>query len=111
MKASRVVVLTSLWEGLPRVIPQAKAAGRPVVATAVDGSPEAIRDGVDGYLCAPGDISAMTDRVLALLRNPDLARKMGEEGTRSVREFDRDAMVRMQEELYERLLAEKGLNV
>jgi len=109
MKSSRVVVLTSRWEGLPKVIPQAKAAGRPVVATAVDGSVEAIRDGVDGYLCMPGDVDSMADRVIRLLKDPELADRMGREGNRVVDEFDQDTMVRKQEELYERLLKEKGI--
>ena len=70
MKGSSVFVLTSGWEGLPRVIPQAKAAGRPVVATAVDGSAEAVRDGVDGYLCQAGDIRCLADRVVEILKDP-----------------------------------------
>ena len=111
MKSSRVVVLTSRWEGLPRVIPQAKAVGRPVVATAVDGSVEAIRDGVDGYLCLPGDVDSMADRVVRLLKDQDLADRMGREGNRVVDEFDQDTMVRKQEELYERLLKEKGYSL
>ena len=109
MKSSRVVVLTSRWEGLPRVIPQAKAAARPVVATAVDGSVEAIREGVDGYLCSPGDVDSMAQRVIRLLKDQDLACRMGREGNRVVDEWDQDQMVRKQEELYERLLKEKGL--
>jgi len=109
MKSSRVVVLTSRWEGLPRVIPQAKAASRPVVATAVDGSVEAIREGVDGYLCSPGDVDSMADRVVRLLKDQDLAHRMGREGNRVVDQWDQDRMVRKQEELYERLLKEKGL--
>ncbi len=109
MKAGDVVILTSRWEGLPRVIPQAKAAGRPVVATAVDGSVEAIVDGVDGYLCPPGDVRALADRLLALLSDPAAARRMGEAGSRSVDEFDRDVMIKKQEDLYIRLLDEKGL--
>jgi len=111
MKSSRVVVLTSRWEGLPRVIPQAKAAGRPVVATAVDGSVEAIRHGVDGYLCRTGDVADMADRVVGLLRDPGLARSMGEEGERVVDEWDQDTMVKKQEELYARLLLEKGTTI
>lgn len=109
MKSSRVVVLTSRWEGLPRVIPQAKAVGRPVVATAVDGSVEAIREGIDGYLCQAGDVGSLVDRVVRLLKDPDLADRMGREGNRVVGEFDQDTMVRKQEDLYERLLKEKGL--
>ena len=55
----RVSVLTSLWEGLPRVLPQAMAAGVPVVATRVDGSPEAVRDGETGFLVPPEDPEAL----------------------------------------------------
>jgi glycosyltransferase involved in cell wall biosynthesis len=110
MKRSQVVVLTSLWEGLPRVIPQAMAAGRPMVANAVDGSAEAIRDGVDGYLCQPGDVKTMADRVCELLLDPEKAEAMGEAGKVAAVEFDQDVMVRQQEELYEKLLTEKGLH-
>ena len=109
MKNSQVVVLTSKWEGLPRVIPQAKAAGRPVVANAVDGSVEAIRDGIDGFLCPPGDVDFMAQKVIRLLKDPDLADGMGREGNQLVQEWDQDVMVRKQEELYERLLKEKRL--
>lgn len=109
MKSSRGVVLTSLWEGLPRVIPQAKAAGRPVVATAVDGSREALRDGEDGYLCPPGDVRAISRRILSLIEDPHRAREMGQAGSRTVDEFDRRTMVRQQQDLYRRLLASKGI--
>jgi len=111
MRTSHVVVLTSLWEGLPRVIPQAKASGRPVVATAVDGSREALREGEDGYLCAPGDVRAISRRILTLIDDPDRARKMGEAGSLTVDEFDRDTMVREQEDLYRRLLEAKGVTL
>jgi glycosyltransferase involved in cell wall biosynthesis len=111
MKSSRVVVLTSLWEGLPRVIPQAKASGRPVVVTAVDGSREAVREGEDGYLCSPGDVNRMSERILTLINDPGRARKMGEAGSRTVDEFNRDTMVRQQEDLYRRLLEAKRIMV
>ncbi len=99
-----ILVLTSLWEGLPRVFPQAMAAGVPIVATCVDGAPEAVREGLNGYLLPPRDIKGLAEKVIYLLRHPDLARKMGQEGTRLVGEFDIDDMVRQQEELYLTLL-------
>ncbi len=108
MKRSQVVVLTSLWEGLPRVIPQSMAAGRPIVANAVDGSAEAIHDGVDGYLCQPGDVQTMADKVCELLLDPEKAKAMGEAGKVAAVEFDQDVMVRQQEELYEKLLADSS---
>jgi glycosyltransferase involved in cell wall biosynthesis len=100
-----VLVLSSRWEGLPRVLPQAMAAGVPVVATAVDGSPEAVWDGATGYLVARDALRDMAEKVVHLLRNPDLARRMGRQATGLVTEFDARTMVRRQEALYDTLLA------
>jgi glycosyltransferase involved in cell wall biosynthesis len=98
-----VFALTSLWEGLPRAIPEAMASGLPVVATRVDGIPEAVTDGVTGYLAAPHDVETLADRVVFLLEHPSEARRMGEEGRSRVGEFDIDDMVRRQEDLYHEL--------
>lgn len=102
-----VLVLTSLWEGLPRVLPQAMAVGVPAVVTEVDGSPEAIVDGVNGFLVRPKDVETMAQRIIQLIRDPDLRRKMGEEGRKRVGEFDIREMVRKQEEFYSELLETK----
>ena len=104
MDACDVVVLTSLHEGLPRVIPEAMACARPVVATAVDGTPEAVSDGVTGYLVPPRDAGQAAGRIVQLLRDPAAAQRMGGAGARRVTEFDIVAMVRRQEELYLDLL-------
>ena len=101
-----VLVLTSLWEGLPRVFPQAMAAGRPVVAYRVDSAPEAVTEGVTGHLVAPGDFAGAAARIAGLLVDPALARRMGAAGRERVGEFDADLMVRTQEELYCRLWSE-----
>lgn len=99
-----VFLLTSLWEGLPRVLPQAMSAGKPAVATAVDGSPEAVKDGENGYICEPRDVEGMAEKVVYLLKNPAIAREMGEKGRQRVDEWDIDLMVRQQEELYDALI-------
>jgi glycosyltransferase involved in cell wall biosynthesis len=105
MRCLDVFVLTSLWEGLPRVYLEALASGVPVVGTRVDGVPEVVRDGVNGYLLAPEDVQGLAERVLALLANPTLAADMGKRGESLPPEFDIHDMVRRQEEEYERLLA------
>lgn len=107
LKAFDVFLLTSRWEGLPRVVPQALLAGVPVVATAADGTREIVDDGVDGFLAPPGDVSALAARVSGLLSgrerlDPAFKRE------RLLREFDRGEMVRAQERLYAELLAAKG---
>lgn len=109
MPCLTVFALTSRWEGLPRVYLEALAAGVPVVGTRVDGAAEVVRDGHNGYLVEPGDLTAMAERVLGLLNAPELARDMGQQGRALPAEFDIRAMVRQQEHEYERLLAvEKG---
>ncbi len=104
MAALDVAVLTSLWEGLPRVVPEAIAAARPVVATAVDGTAEILRDGDNAFVAAPGDRAALAERVLRLLGDPALGVEMVARATPLLDEFDIDAMVRAQADLYRRLL-------
>jgi glycosyltransferase involved in cell wall biosynthesis len=101
-----VLVLTSLWEGLPRVFPQAMAAGRPIVAYRVDSAKEAVEDGVSGYLVNPGDFKSVAERVTALLADPQLAHRIGAAGRARVAAFDADLMVSQQQELYQRLWSE-----
>lgn len=107
MHACDVFLLTSLWEGLPKVLPQAMAAGRPIVATAVDGTPEAVKDGVNGFLSRPHDISLMSEKLALLLKDRGLAARMGAAGAGMAAVFDESEMMRRVEGLYERLLARK----
>jgi glycosyltransferase involved in cell wall biosynthesis len=81
-----VVVLPSFTEGMPNVALEASAAGVPVVATAVGGTPEAVADGETGYLVPPGDPTALVDRILALLRDVPTRRRMGAAGRRRMRD-------------------------
>lgn len=104
MNLCQVVALTSRWEGLPRVCPQAMAAGIPLVATRVDGIPEALHHGENGFLVEPGQIQEMADHLIFLLSQPEIAKRMGRAGQDLVDEFDIHHMVTQQEVLYERLL-------
>ncbi|MBN1977594.1 MAG: glycosyltransferase family 4 protein [Anaerolineae bacterium] len=98
--------LSSLWEGLPRVLPQAMAAGLPVVATAVDGNAEAVEDGVNGLLTPPGDPAALASALLRLLDDPALAARLGAAGRERAEEFGARKMVDDIAALYETLLAD-----
>ena len=75
--AADVVTLTSSRESLPNAVLEGMALGRVVVATAVAGVPEIVRDGVTGYLCASGDATALAARYDELLRDPGRADAMG----------------------------------
>lgn len=87
-------VLPSLWEGLPMAVLEAMAAGLPVVASAVDGTPEAVEDGVTGYLVPPEDPAALADRLLTVASNEGHRHEMGEAGRRvAASRFGVDRMV------------------
>jgi glycosyltransferase involved in cell wall biosynthesis len=107
LRAFDVFLLTSRWEGLPKVVPQALLSGVPVVATAVDGTREIVDDGQDGFLCSPGDVAGLADRVVRVLSGSS-GIDPGIKRDRLLREFDQEEMVRAQERLYAELLAEKG---
>jgi glycosyltransferase involved in cell wall biosynthesis len=105
MAAMDIFLLTSLWEGLPRVIPQAMSMGLPVIANRADGTLEAIQQGETGYLCSPGDIRQMADFCLDLVEHPEKRQAMGMKGRLIARqEFDLQQMIRQIEELYEEIL-------
>ncbi len=103
-----VVTLTSRFEGLPRVLVEARCAGVPVVAMAVDGVVEVVQEGVNGFLVPPGDVVTMAERVAFLLAHPELARTMGAAGTQGLEEFSVERMVRDQEVLYRTLWTQRA---
>jgi glycosyltransferase involved in cell wall biosynthesis len=104
----RVSVLTSKSEGLPNVVLESMAAGRPVIATAVGGIPELIEDGVTGFLVPPEDPMSLAERIVCLLKEPSLARSMGERGRQKVEgEFTIERMVGQFHGLYRDLLGER----
>jgi glycosyltransferase involved in cell wall biosynthesis len=84
LAASDVMLLASRHEGLPRVVLQAMAAKKPVVATAVNGTPEAVKNAVTGFLAPAQDIGFMVESLLKILSNPALGRKMGQAGQRAL---------------------------
>jgi glycosyltransferase involved in cell wall biosynthesis len=84
MAALDVFVLTSVSEGLPLVVLEAMAMERPVVATAVNGVPEIVDDGVTGRLVEPGDAEALSRAVLDTLASGERAQAMGKAGRRRV---------------------------
>lgn len=72
-----IYVHTSSYEGVPRVLFEASAAGLPLVGMNVIGVDEVIEDGVNGYLLPDGDIEGMAGRIVELLHDPELAHSIG----------------------------------
>ncbi len=83
-RESDILVLTSDWEGTPNVVLEAMASGLPVVATAVGGVPEIVRDGITGFLVSPDDTKSTTDRLLELVCNASLREEMGRAARKDV---------------------------
>jgi glycosyltransferase involved in cell wall biosynthesis len=101
-------VLSSIYEGLPRVVPQAMALALPVVATACNGTPEAVWEGETGFLTPPGDPAAMSRGMMQLIADPARARAMGAAGARRVTEFSAAHMVAQLAALYAELTGGQG---
>ena len=100
LAATTISVLTSRHEGLPCSVVESLAAGVPVVATAVDGTVEVVRSENNGLLVPAGDIAALARSVDRLLTDPVLRERMAAAAREGLEEFDRDLMVRQQEDLY-----------
>ena len=95
-------------EGLSNAILEAMASRLPVVATAVGGTPELVRDGVNGLLVPPGSPGALARRMSEALADGSRGRRMGERGRRIVeREFDLAQMRLGYDALYDELAAFK----
>lgn len=80
LAACDIVVVPSVIEAFGLVTVEAMACGKPVVGSNVGGIPEVIKDGVTGYLVEPRDPEDIAEKIVYLLENKDLAKKMGENG-------------------------------
>jgi glycosyltransferase involved in cell wall biosynthesis len=108
--AADVSVVPSVWEEpFAYVLQESMAAARPVVASAVGGTPEIVEDGVSGFLVEPCRADLLAEAISQLLADPDLRRSMGEKGRQRIeRDFTVERMARDYEELYRSLLSPRG---
>jgi glycosyltransferase involved in cell wall biosynthesis len=95
MRAADIIAYaTREGEGIPRALLEGMACGKPVVATEVAGIPEAVIDGVTGFVVKPRDIAALADRLSILLVDDTLRREMGLKARRHVEaEFNYDTVI------------------
>lgn len=104
LRQATLLVLPSYIEAMPMSVLEAMAAGVPVVASRVGGVPDMIRDGVDGLLCAPGDVSGLVYAIETLLANPARAQRMGAAAAaRAQACFDAETVVAQLEQIYREL--------
>lgn len=101
---SDITVLPSLYEGLPLVAIESLAAGCPVVATAVDGTPEVVVHGKTGFCVPAGDANALASAICDLLVSPELRRQFGRDGAVWARErFSKERQLEETQNLYQYL--------
>ncbi len=94
-------VLPSFFEGLPLVAIESLAAGRTMVASAVDGTPEVIVNGQTGVTVPSGDSAALSEAICSLLRSPDYRDRLAQQGRAWVLDhFTQERQVRETGELY-----------
>lgn len=92
-------------EGLPLVIAEAMACGKPVIASNIGGIPDMVEEGVNGFLIPPGDVKALEEKILEILSNKELANKLGANARRTVLErFDINKMMGKTVKVYNEVL-------
>jgi glycosyltransferase involved in cell wall biosynthesis len=103
--ASDAVIISSHWEGLPLVALEALASRTPLVATAVAGVRDLLRNGVDCLLVPPGNLGALTAAVRLVLSDGDLVSRLTNAGAALASTYREEAMIRSFEDLYQSLQA------
>lgn len=104
LRAMDIFALTSRWEGLPRVFPQAMCAGLPIVATDVDGAAEIVVPGENGWLVEVDDVEGFGTRLVELASDAGARARLGARGRARVEEYSADRMVRQLEAIYSALV-------
>lgn len=103
-----ILLMTSLWEGLPRVIPEAMYCGVPVVANSIDGVSEIVNDGINGFTTVPYDLKDACDKVERLLDDTKIREMIIKNAYNTIYpEYEAMHMVQQIERLYECILSEK----
>ena len=104
-----VFVLPSLNEGMGRVLVEAMAAGRPVVASNIGGIPDLVSHGENGLLVPAGDVAALARGIRSLLANSAQRKELGEQGKKTADRYGLDLMLTKIDRLYARLLRQRRL--
>jgi len=99
-RAADASVLSSSWENFPHTVVEALAVGCPVIATAVGGVPEVVRDGENGLLVPPDNPEALADAVRRFFADDELRRRLAEAAPESVAGYTENAVfTRIEDEL------------
>ncbi|MFC1799709.1 glycosyltransferase family 4 protein [Candidatus Eisenbacteria bacterium] len=104
-----IAVLNSHSEGFPNTLVEYFAAGKAVVCTNVGGIPEIVEDGKNGLMIDPGDDRALTEKIMLLIEQPELRRRLGKSALDTLKAgFTEEGMIEAYERVFERAVAGKG---
>ena len=98
-----VFILFSEWEALGLVVLEAMAFGLPVVVSDRGGLPFIVEDGKNGFVVEYKDVSKLRDKIRLICDRPDLRKSFGRENLRFVKNFNIDSVIKLYEELYEKV--------
>jgi glycosyltransferase involved in cell wall biosynthesis len=108
--SSDLLVLTSLWEGMPTVIPMAMRLGVPVTTSRIDGCAELVEHGVNGLLSDPGEPASIADNIIQILKDSVMRKKISENSFKYTYEFEIGRTTVLQENVYINLLSRGKIN-
>jgi len=107
MSTFDIFALPSLNEGMGRVLVEAMALGRPIVASNIGGIPDLVVDGENGYLVPVGDVESLAARIRKLLDDPEKREEMGECGKKIAIDYSANAMVQKIDRVYRKLVVSR----
>ncbi len=108
IKAFDIAVLTSRWEGFGLVLAEYMAAGKPIVASNIDGIPNVITDRFDGLLAAPGDVNDFVSKILSIISDKKLSDKLVQNAINTVKtKFSVDRVIIEHAQLFDKIINKK----
>ena len=107
LSVADIFVLPSISEGFGIALLEAMAAGLPIIATRVGGIPYVLEDGKNGLLVNPGSSSDLAEKILMLMRSPELMKKMSEANREKSRSYSWENIVSQLEKLLNEVVAKK----